>query len=124
MSSNRNEFSRTVGINTRVNMFLRNLFFNIGNRMYKSKDYDKMEKYYTLAINRHHLGALCNLTLYRSDKECNYRNIRELYKVIIKTNKYFSMIDSIDTKHYSKEEYDEMEKYYLSIIDDYDSPIQ
>lgn len=84
------------------------IYYNINN------DYQNMLKYYLLAIEKEHYGAVFNIALYYEDQK-DYANMMKYYLLAV-DNKDTDAMFNLGNYFYKIQDYFNMEKYYLMAI--------
>ena len=84
---------------------------------YIEKNYDKMKKYYLMAIENGNTKSMYNLGHYYQHIENNYDQMKKYYLMAIENGNTNSMYN-LSCYYYNVEKnYDEMKKYYLMAIE-------
>ena len=79
-------------------------------------NYDKMKKYYLMAIERGNNKSMYNLATYYKNIEKNNDEMLKYYLMAVENNYELSLL-CLGTYYWGIENYDEMIKYYLMVIE-------
>jgi len=96
----------------------KNLYIWIGNYYeHIEKDYDKMKKYYLMAIEMNNTDAMADMANYYQTTEINYDKMKEYYLMAVEMNHPIAMNNLGFYYQYIKIDYDKMKEYYLMAIE-------
>jgi tetratricopeptide (TPR) repeat protein len=85
---------------------------------YRAKDYDKMKKYYLMAIEKDYGPSMHNLACYYYSVEKNYELMKKYYLMAIKKDHVSSMNNlGYYYKNSLEKDYELMKKYFLMAIE-------
>ncbi len=93
------------------------MVFEIANKAYKNQDFKKAEKYYLMAIEKRHIGAMNNLAILYNNEYRNFPKAEKYYLIAIANQNPRAMFNLAWLYQNEYRDFKKAEEYYLMAIE-------
>ncbi len=90
---------------------------NIGSCYYCQKEMNQAEKYFKMAVEKGHAGAMCNLAFLYANEKKDYSQAEKYYKMAIEKDNADAMYNLANFYRTERKDFDQAEKYYKMAIE-------